>query len=124
MERRQQTISERRLVRLAHTHNWVSLTVDKSCDSRDSRGCERDETFVFLWFPRDRRSLRLNLLVGGELQNNIRKWLSPPNPSINHNTAVGVHHKVTATWFTSGAVYAGWNALGSLLWVHGKRMFL
>jgi hypothetical protein len=29
MERRQQTISGRRLVRLAHTHNWVSLTVGK-----------------------------------------------------------------------------------------------
>ena len=29
MERHQQTISERRLVRLAHMHNWLSLTVGK-----------------------------------------------------------------------------------------------
>ncbi|SRR6266436_3468148 len=62
-------------------------------------------------------------LAGDRLQTSIRQWLSPPEPSINHNIAFGVHHKVTATWFTSGAIYTGWKALGSLLWVHGKRMF-
>jgi hypothetical protein len=65
---------------------------------------------------------RLILLAGDELQKGFREWLSPPDPSINHNTAFGVHHKVTATWFTGGAVYTEWKAQGSLLWVHGKRM--
>jgi len=80
----------------------------------------QDETFV----------LSALMIVGSrlyssqvtELQNNVRKWLSPPDPSINHKLQFGVHHKMSATWFTGGPVYKEWKQQGSLLWVHGKRM--
>ncbi|KAI9429250.1 hypothetical protein H4582DRAFT_1827281, partial [Lactarius indigo] len=46
---------------------------------------------------------------------------SPPDPSINYNTACGAHHEGTATWLTRGDAFNRWRADGCLLWVHGKR---
>jgi hypothetical protein len=53
MERRQQTISKRRLVRLAHTHNWVSLTVGKVAIQEIAEGVNKMERSFF--GPPDRR---------------------------------------------------------------------
>ena len=50
------------------------------------------------------------------------KWLSPPDPSTNHNIACGTHHKKTATWFFQGSIFQEWKSSGSLLWIHGKRV--
>ena len=55
------------------------------------------------------------------LRENVHKWLSPPDPSTNHNIACDTHHKKHATWFFEGTVYQEWKSKGSLLWVHGKR---
>ncbi|EMD33581.1 hypothetical protein CERSUDRAFT_125879 [Gelatoporia subvermispora B] len=49
-----------------------------------------------------------------------RRWLSPPDPSTNHNTAVESHQDGTSTWFIEGDVLAEWKTTGSLLWIHGK----
>jgi hypothetical protein len=57
------------------------------------------------------------------LQRDIRTWLSPPDPSENHNVAYGAYHRGTAQWFIQGSIFNEWHAMGSLLWVHGKRMF-
>ena len=54
----------------------------------------------------------------------IRKWLSPPDPSTNHNTARSIQHEVTATWFFEGSMYNTWKTSPSLLWIHGKRASL
>ncbi|KAH9066711.1 hypothetical protein EDB87DRAFT_452663 [Lactarius vividus] len=59
-----------------------------------------------------------------QLRYDLRNWLTPPDPSVNYNTACGAHHKGTAAWLTRGDVFNGWKASGCLLWVHGKRMFL
>ena len=56
-----------------------------------------------------------------QLWESIHKWLSPPDPSTNHNIACGTHHKKTATWFFQGNIYQEWKSKGSLLWIHGKR---
>ncbi|KAI0263890.1 hypothetical protein BGY98DRAFT_940126 [Russula aff. rugulosa BPL654] len=48
------------------------------------------------------------------------KWLSPPDPSTNHNIACGTHHKKAATWFFQGNIYKEWKSKGSLMWIHGK----
>jgi hypothetical protein len=61
---------------------------------------------------------------GNQLQERIRKWLSPPDPSINHNITCEIHHSGTATWFIQGTVYDEWKMSGSLLWLHGKRTSL
>ncbi|KAF8474426.1 hypothetical protein DFH94DRAFT_129537 [Russula ochroleuca] len=55
-----------------------------------------------------------------QLRENIHKWLSPPDPSTNHNIACGTHHKKTATWFFQGSIFQEWKSTGSLLWIHGK----
>ena len=59
---------------------------------------------------------------GNQLRESTHKWLSPPDPSTNHNIACGTHHKKTATWFFQGGIYQEWKATGSLLWIHGKRL--
>jgi hypothetical protein len=60
--------------------------------------------------------------IDNQVQEKILKWLSPPNPSTNHNKARGVHEKVPPRWFLEGSIYREWKEKGSLLWVHGKRM--
>ncbi|KAH8985171.1 hypothetical protein EDB92DRAFT_1883972, partial [Lactarius akahatsu] len=58
--------------------------------------------------------------IDDRLRHDLRNWLSPPDPSINYNTACGTHHEGTAAWLTRGDAFKGWRADGCLLWVHGK----
>ena len=60
---------------------------------------------------------------GKHLRESVQEWLSPPDPSKNHNIACGTYHKKTAKWFFQGRIYQEWKSTGSLLWVHGKRSF-
>ena len=64
----------------------------------------------------------LPILSGSQLRESIRKWLSSPDPSTNHNIACGTHHKKTATWFFQGRIFQEWKSTASLLWIHGKRL--
>jgi hypothetical protein len=40
----------------------------------------------------------------------LRSWLSPPNPSINHDMACSAHRDGTATWFTHGTSFRDWKS--------------
>jgi len=60
-------------------------------------------------------------LTGNQLRHDLRDWLSPPDPSVNYNTASHAHHEGTALWFIEGSIFTDWKASGSLLWVYGKR---
>jgi hypothetical protein len=60
-------------------------------------------------------------LTGRHLRESLRKWQSPPDPSINHNVACNLQHEGTAEWFCDGNTFEEWKITGSLLWVHGKR---
>jgi hypothetical protein len=64
----------------------------------------------------------LLILPGNKLRESIHKWLSPPDPSTNHNIARGTHHKKEATWFFQGSIFQEWKSIGSLLWIYGKRL--
>jgi hypothetical protein len=66
----------------------------------------------------------LFLLTESQLREKLQKWLSPPNPSTNHNIARKAHHKGTASWFFQGSIFEQWKSSPSLLWIHGKRTFL
>ncbi|KAH9055869.1 hypothetical protein EDB83DRAFT_1091321 [Lactarius deliciosus] len=55
-----------------------------------------------------------------ELRKDLRKWVAPPDPSVNYNTASDAHHEGTAAWCTKGDTLANWKTSGSLLWIHGK----
>jgi hypothetical protein len=70
------------------------------------------------------RSSRLNLLAGNQLIQLLRSWLSPADPSTNHNIARKAQHNGTAAWLFQGQVITEWKSIGSLLWIHGKRAFL
>ena len=67
---------------------------------------------------------RLNLLAGKQLIQLLRSWLSPADPSTNHNIARKAHHNGTAAWLFRGQLIIEWKSTGSLLWIHGKRAFL
>jgi hypothetical protein len=62
-------------------------------------------------------------LAGDKLQQDVRNWLSPPDPSKNHIIARESHQKGTASWFADGDLFSEWKTSGpsSLLWIHGKR---
>jgi hypothetical protein len=64
------------------------------------------------------------ILIGNQLRQDLCRWLSPRDPSTNHNIACNAHHKGTATWFFEGRTYKEWKSTGSesLLWIHGKRV--
>jgi len=66
---------------------------------------------------------RSGLFTGNLLRDNLLRWLSPSDPSINHNIASKAHHDGTAQWFFQGRIFNQWKSSGSFLWVHGKRVF-
>ena len=42
----------------------------------------------------------LTPLPGNELRKDLRKWIAPPDPFVNHNAASSAHHDGTAEWCT------------------------
>src|SRR6266446_3832861 len=58
------------------------------------------------------------------MQEKLRSWLCPPDPSVNHNTACKLQHGGTAKWFIQGSTFQDWKKNGSLLWIRGNRMLL
>jgi hypothetical protein len=65
-----------------------------------------------------------NTVPQNQLSEEIQRWLSPPDPSTNHSMGCQARHEGTAKWFFLGNTYRKWKSAGSLLWVHGKRMFV
>ena len=66
-------------------------------------------------------------LTGDDLQQDIFKWLSPPDPWKNHHIACESRHRGSAAWFIQGNTFSQWKASeahSSLLWVHGKRSLM
>ena len=64
-----------------------------------------------------------NVLIGDQVRESLRKWVTPPDPSTNHCIACAIHHDGTAQWFFRGGMFSEWKSTGSLLWIYGKRMF-
>ena len=58
-----------------------------------------------------------------ELRKDLRKWIAPPYPSVNHNAPSSVHHDGAAGWCTKGNTLAARKVAGSLGWIHGKRTY-
>jgi hypothetical protein len=62
--------------------------------------------------------------TGNQLRDNLLRWLSPPDPSTNHNIACKAHHNGTTQWFFQGSIYSQWKSTDTFLWLHGKRALL
>ncbi|KAH8999670.1 hypothetical protein EDB86DRAFT_3242665, partial [Lactarius hatsudake] len=50
----------------------------------------------------------------------LRGWLSLPDPSINHNIMCSAQHERTSAWLFKEVTYEEWESKGPLLWIHGK----
>ena len=70
------------------------------------------------------RSGHPDAFTGNQLRDSLLRWLSPPDPSINHNIACKAHHHGSAQWFFQGSIFNQWKSTGSFLWLHGKRVSL
>ena len=64
------------------------------------------------------------MILGERLLKDLRKWLTPPDPSTNHTIACDAQHERTAAWVFNEDVFKEWESSGSLLWIHGKGMTL
>jgi hypothetical protein len=100
----------------------ITFPLDKPTSIDTVNKLERALFFILL----GEESLRS--LAGAKLQEDIQSWLSPPDPSKNHNIACRLRHTGTATWFVQGDSFSKWKesrvGLSSLLWIHGKRQWL
>ena len=112
-------------------------TEDRSQCRGESDGCRRQVTgrrsqigryYSFVVSYRScSHSECSDLSTGNLLRDDLLRWLSPSDPSINHNIASKVHHDGTAQWFFQGRIFNQWKSgksAGSLLWLQGKRVFL
>ena len=53
-------------------------------------------------------------------QNEIRQWLSAPDPSSNYNKALNDRYANTGDWFLTTNAYSNWLSMpGSFLWLYG-----
>ena len=59
----------------------------------------------------DARHTGSNILTGNHVWQELRGWLSSPDPSTNHNTACNAHHEGMANWFFQGKNNYGKTAL-------------
>ncbi|KAF8265659.1 hypothetical protein EI94DRAFT_1831090 [Lactarius quietus] len=55
-----------------------------------------------------------------QLKQLLQAWLSPSDPSTNHNIVQKCRHEGTAMWLFQGKIVIEWRSTGSLLWIHGK----
>jgi len=50
----------------------------------------------------------------------FKKWMDPPNPSINHNNARNKHLENTGQWLLKDERYLAWKQQpNSLMWING-----
>ncbi|KAF8621256.1 hypothetical protein AX15_007917 [Amanita polypyramis BW_CC] len=50
----------------------------------------------------------------------FKEWLTPPDPSTNHNNAIKQHHPGTGAWLLSHPAYLDWKCHGdSFVWING-----
>jgi hypothetical protein len=78
---------------------------------------------MFVIHPVASASDNPNLFAGDQVRESLRRWVTSPDPSTNHNIACGIQHVGSAQWFFRGGIFAEWKSIGALLWIHGKRMF-
>jgi hypothetical protein len=92
----------------------------------------RETTFATQQVENDLRELsdwlKSQNIIASEhqLREWFHQWLSPPDPSVNYNTARDAYHDGTAVWFTEGHTFQDWktSCSGSLFWIHGKRTYV
>jgi hypothetical protein len=114
------------LLLVIHRRNMLNSNVprgkrDEGNHTTSGRRHGSSDTLVI--FLRWHRWAGSSIRTGNQIRRDLRKWLSPSDPSINHHIACGAHRKQRAEWFFKESIFTQWKSNGSLLWVHGKRTF-
>ena len=99
----------------------VSSKGGRDSDSTSSQSSQPHQQFVIFYVIADHESL--TSLSENELRKDFRKWIAPPDPSVNFHSASAAHHEGTAAWCTEGSTAEDWKTSGCLLWIHGKRTY-
>jgi len=64
------------------------------------------------------------IFLEDERYRKIYQWLSPPDPSTNHNAACKKRQSKTGAWFIEGNQFAKWKwSSNSFLWLYGIRAY-
>ena len=107
---------------LGYKYKLAFLIVRTSCYAKDGNDDNHHEVSVVSDYG---YYLKTEFMCkGDQVQRDVYAWLSPPDPSTNHNIACEAHHNGTAQWFIQGSTLSEWKASGSLLWIYGMRSFL
>jgi hypothetical protein len=56
-------------------------------------------------------------MTGNQMRDDLRRWLSAPDPSTNHNIACSTQYQGTAAWFFEGNTFEEWKSTGPLLYI-------
>ena len=64
------------------------------------------------------------MILGERILQDLHGWLTPPDPSTNHDIAYSSQHERTAVWVFNENIYQEWESSGALLWLHGKGLSL
>ena len=91
--------------------------------SSSTIGKQHRQREMFVITPVVSHCANTNALVGNQVRESLRTWVTPPDPSTNHTIACGIQHDGSAQWFFRGGIFSKWKCTGSLLWIYGKRMF-
>ncbi|KAH9053583.1 hypothetical protein EDB87DRAFT_1690207 [Lactarius vividus] len=90
----------------------VQVVID---DNKEARVAVEEATSIIQQTANNVDEIKWNQLI--QL---LRAWLSPSDPSTNHNIARRAQHKGTAVWFFQCNIFIEWKSIGSLLWIYGK----
>ncbi|KAH9028942.1 hypothetical protein EDB84DRAFT_257299 [Lactarius hengduanensis] len=101
------------ILKLTHSIEYTIKNVDGKVDAvlRDGKDAK-----VVL----QQTSTSIDDLKWNQLRESLRRWVTPPDPSTNHNLACDIRHEGTAEWFFQANIFGEWNSIGSLLWIYGK----
>ena len=112
-------ICQRDLILNAHAlFRW-----ERNKASGPAIGEQRRQREMFVISPLVSDSAVPNAIVGNQVRESLRTWVTPPDPSTNHTIACGIQHDGSARWFFRGGMFLEWKSTGSPLWIYGKRMF-
>ncbi|KAH9964684.1 hypothetical protein BGW80DRAFT_1447977 [Lactifluus volemus] len=111
------TLDETRMT-VAQTYELVHGLVDDMKVVMDDGKASTDRMQQALVTTHE-TTIEMNKMKRDQLQKDIRMWLTPPDPSTNHNIARTAHHNGTAAWFIQSETFQKWKTSGSLLWIHG-----
>lgn len=68
--------------------------------------------------------IRQRIFLAEKRWQKIHQWLSPPDPSLNHNAACKKRQPTTGAWFIEGDQFDKWKrSSNSFLWLHGIRTY-